>query len=106
MEYEEKLSSIFNRSVAENFLGALILLDNVEFVNIHFRMSLINSDLDDNKFSDCAFASNSDYLVTNDKHFNILKSITFPKINVIKLDEFINILNELPRSKLRGINIQ
>lgn len=48
---------------------------------------------DDNKFSDCAFAGNVHYLVTNDKHFNVLSSIPFPKINVISLEVFKNVLS-------------
>jgi len=55
---------------------------------------LINEDPDDNKFIDRAFASNCDYLVTNDKHFNILKTIEFPAIKVIKLDEFKELIED------------
>lgn len=46
----------------------------------------------DNKFVDCAIASNADYLVTNDKHFDILKKVDFPKVNTIKIDKFIKFL--------------
>lgn len=49
-------------------------------------------DDDDNKFADCAIAANADYLVTNDKHFNVLKSVAFPKIQIIKIDGFMEIL--------------
>ena len=85
MEYEEKLSEIFNEGLAENFIGAVYLLENVEFVNIYFKLSLISSDLDDNKFCDCYVSSSSNYLVTNDKHFKPLKSIPFPKINLVNI---------------------
>ena len=95
MEYEEKLIEIFNQTISSNFFTALMVLENVEFINIYFHLSLISADLDDNKFSDCAFASNSDYLVTNDKHFNILKATNFPHINIISNEEFIEILKEL-----------
>ena len=47
---------------------------------------------DDNKFVDCAIASNAHYLATNDKHFNILKGIEFPKVQVINVNEFSQIL--------------
>ena len=50
-------------------------------------------DKDDNKFADCAIAGNADYLVTNDSHFNVLKTIGFPKITIITIDEFLAILN-------------
>jgi len=47
----------------------------------------------DNKFIDCAFASNCDLLVTNDKHFNVVKKLDFPQINIVKLQEFKEILS-------------
>ncbi|MDB4922113.1 MAG: hypothetical protein JWQ54_4096 [Mucilaginibacter sp.] len=34
----------------------------------------------------------ADYLVTNDKHFNPLKTIDFPKINIVTIDGFKNII--------------
>jgi predicted nucleic acid-binding protein len=49
-------------------------------------------DPDDNKFSDCAIAAGANYLVTEDKHFDVLKEIGFPQINVVSLDEFRHIL--------------
>ena len=69
------------------------ILDNVFYTDAHFQFKLIQDDEDDNKFVDCAIASNVHYLVSNDKHFAILKSINFPKVNVLKIDNFIKILN-------------
>lgn len=53
---------------------------------------MISQDPDDNKFVDCAIASNSDWIVTNDKHFHILKGIDFPRVNVISVEDFIHLL--------------
>jgi len=39
-------------------------------------------------FVDCALNAGADCIVTNDKHFNILKEIDFPKINIIDIDTF------------------
>ena len=47
---------------------------------------------DDNKFVDCAICGNAELLVTNDAHFDILKTIGFPKVEIIKLQEFVNII--------------
>ena len=47
---------------------------------------------DDNKFADLAISGNVDYLVTNDKHFNVLKSLNFPTVQVVDLEEFRKIL--------------
>jgi len=88
MEYEEKISAIFSAETAELITGILAVLDNVNKIDVYSQLNLIAADPDDNKFVDCAFAGNVHYLVTNDKHYNILKSITFPSINVINLDEF------------------
>ena len=92
LEYEEKISDIFSKEIAELILGALTLLPNVKKTDIHFQLFLIDIDKDDNKFSDCAFAGNVHYLVTNDKHFNVLSSIPFPKINVLSLEAFKDLM--------------
>ena len=63
------------------------------FVDPHFRMRLITSDPDDNKFVDCVFVSGADYLVSEDKHFNILRTTPFPKINIVTLDEFLKTIS-------------
>ena len=52
-------------------------------------------DEDDNKFSDCAVAGYADYLISNDKHFNILKTIDFPRIPVINAEKFLEIITRL-----------
>jgi putative PIN family toxin of toxin-antitoxin system len=92
LEYEEKITDIFSREAAELIIGALTLLPNVKKVDIFYHLYLIDTDKDDNKFSDCAFAGNVHYLVTNDKHFNVLGSISFPSINVITLEAFKDLL--------------
>jgi putative PIN family toxin of toxin-antitoxin system len=93
LEYEEKITDIFSRETAELILGALALLPNVRKADIHYNLFLITADSDDNKFSDCAFAGNVHYLVTNDKHFSILSLIPFPSINVITLEKFTELLS-------------
>ena len=50
---------------------------------------------DRNKFVDCAIASNADFIVTNDGHFNVLKNIPFPKVKVISIDDFMEILKTI-----------
>ena len=92
MEYQEKISDIFLSETADLIIGAFSLLPNVRKIDIHFRLNLIAADPDDNKFSDCAFAGNVHFLVTDDKHFTILKSTSFPSINVITLDQFKELL--------------
>lgn len=88
LEYEEKITDIFSKEAAELLFGAFALLPNVRKTDIHYQLQLITQDMDDNKFSDCAFACNAHCLVTNDKHFNVLKSIDFPVINTVTLEDF------------------
>ena len=58
-----------------------------------FRQGKYTScDPDDNKFVDCAVSANADYIVTNDRHFNVLKGIYFPQVNVIDIDTFKRLL--------------
>lgn len=95
LEYEEKITDIFSNEVAELIMGAFSLLDNVKKIDVHFNLNLIFADEDDNKFVDCAFAGNVNFLVTDDKHFKILKEISFPNIRLISLDDFKEILTNL-----------
>jgi len=92
LEYEEILKSKYSDTVAGNFMIALNELPNVYFARIYFRWSLINDDPDDNKFVDCYVAAGAYYLITHDSHFNILRSVTFPKVNLLTIDEFKLIL--------------
>ena len=55
----------------------------------HYHFHLIVSDPDDNKFVDCAIAADAKYLVTEDHHFDVLKQVDFPHVEVIGLDDFI-----------------
>lgn len=86
-EYEEILHEKYSYTSASNFLTAIRELPNVHFVQIYFYWNILN-DPDDNKFLDCYVASSADYLITNDRGFNKLKGIDFPKANVISIEEF------------------
>ncbi len=73
-------------------MALLSELPNIEFINTYYQWNLISADPDDNKYSDCAIAFNADYLVTEDKHFNILTTVPFPEVPTLSLDEFMKIL--------------
>ena len=70
----------------------LLTLSNVQKQEVFYKWNLIEIDKDDNKFIDCAIAGNADYLVSNDKHFNFLKIIDFPKLNLLTIEEFKELL--------------
>lgn len=75
------------RIASESALGVIQNLPNVEFVTNYFKFNLLK-DEDDNKFVDCAIASNAQYIVSHDKDFNVLKNINFPKVIVINTKDF------------------
>lgn len=90
-EYDEILSLKTNSSIAFNVISTI--LESDPYITApHFRFNLIQTDLDDNKFVDCAIASNASYIVTNDLHFKVLDSIGFPKVKRMNLSQFSNLL--------------
>jgi uncharacterized protein len=91
-EYTEIIAQKTNHFVAVNLTEMLLSLPNVKKQEVFYKWNLINIDKDDNKFVDCAIAGSADYLVTNDKHFNCLKLIDFPKLNILNIDEFLTLL--------------
>lgn len=91
-EYLEILSQKFNTVVAIDIAEIFLSSGNVEKREVYYRWNLITNDEDDNKYADCAIASNADFIVTNDRHFEVLKKKGFPKVNVISLNEFIEML--------------
>jgi putative PIN family toxin of toxin-antitoxin system len=95
-EYAEIFEQKFNFDAAELILDILIESPNVVFIKEYFFWELIKVDPDDNKFVDCALMANADFIITEDNHFNVLKTIPFPKILVLSLAEFHHlILNKL-----------
>jgi len=92
LEYEEILKSKYSEIVASNFLVSLRELSNVHYAHVYFRWNLIN-DPDDNKFVDCYIASGAHFLISHDTHFSVLKAIMFPKVNVVRIEEFAGLLN-------------
>ena len=89
-EYQEILEQQITPTVAEALVLLILNKQNVKLVDPHFRMGVITADPDDNKFVDCAFAANADYLVSEDSHFNILRNMPFPHLNLVTLDEFMD----------------
>lgn len=94
-EYLEKIAEKANDVVAENILNLLLRSPDVEQVQVYFRWSLIHADADDNKFVDCALNGQAQYLVTDDKHFNVLNQIGFPPVRVIKTAAFLEEVQKL-----------
>ena len=92
-EYEEIIASHMSSVAAQVAIEAILRANNVLRVDARFRFNLIKTDADDNKFVDCAIVANADYIVTEDSHFNILKSIPFPKVRIKRLHDFLEELS-------------
>ena len=91
-EYAEIITEKMSVNVATNVIHLLLESEFVELVNPYFSLHLIEADHDDNKFVDCVFAANATYIVSDDKHFDVLKDIAFPRLLVLKLKEFLGLL--------------
>lgn len=90
-EYEEKINHFYGNQTASLLIDALIASNNVHKMEVYFCFNLI-SDFDDNKFLDCAFAANAHFLVSDDKAFQVLNKVDFPKILTLSLSDFSKML--------------
>ena len=93
-EYVEIISQKMTPEIADNVANLLLKSKNVELIYPQFRWGLITTDPDDNKFVDCAFAAGATYIVSDDSHFSVLREISFPQLLVVKLKEFLEILQK------------
>ncbi len=91
-EYEEVLSEFYSPELATYVIETIINAPNVIEANVFYKWQFIRVDKDDNKFADCYVASGADFLVTEDKHFNVLKTIDFPHFRVLSINEFMKLL--------------
>lgn len=74
--------------MAAILMEALINRPNLVRTTPTWRFNLITQDTDDNKFVDCAICGMAEYIVSNDRHFDVLKSIDFPVVAVRTIQEF------------------
>jgi putative PIN family toxin of toxin-antitoxin system len=93
-EYIEIIGRIMTPEIAESVADLLLKSKNVELINPEFRWGLITADPDDNKFVDCAFAAGATYIVSDDSHFKVLRDITFPRLLILRLKEFLDTLQK------------
>ncbi|MCQ2120288.1 MAG: putative toxin-antitoxin system toxin component, PIN family [Fibrobacter sp.] len=88
LEYEEIVSQKISSRMATFLMEALTNRSNLVRTTPTWRFNLITQDPDDNKFVDCAICGMAEYIVSNDRHFDILKSIDFPLVTVRSIQEF------------------
>ena len=94
LEYEEIIQAKYGTATSNAFISLLEELPNVHLITPYYKWLLVDADPDDNKYCDCAIAGKAMFIVTEDKHFNVLKTISFPKLTAISIDEFMEQLKE------------
>ncbi len=94
-EYEEILLEHTTTSIASLVMEIFIESPDVIFKRVYYNWNAITADVDDNKFFDVAVATNAEYIVTNDTHFNEAKNLQFPIVNIITAEIFLGIVATL-----------
>lgn len=87
-EYEEIIGKHLSPLAAKITVETILRANNTLRIDAQYRFGLITADVDDNKFVDCAIVANADYIVTKDRHFDVLKDIPFPKVLIKRLQTF------------------
>lgn len=94
LKYEEIIRAHMGARFAEYALQLIENAPNVRWITKYYKWNLVKADPDDNKFVNCAIACNAKHLVSNDKHFDVLADIPFPKVEVIKAQTFKDLIKK------------
>ena len=94
-EYIEILQKLVGYEVSEYIVKTIINSPFTEFFTPYYYFELIKADPDDNKFVDCAIVAHARYVVTNDHHYDVLKEIPFPKVQIISIQDFMKVVGGL-----------
>ena len=93
-EYVEILQRLTDYETAELIVKTIVNSPFVELVTPYYHFQMIKADPDDNKFVDCAIAAGARYVVTNDRHYDVLRQTPFPYVDVISLADFAELLKQ------------
>ena len=88
-EYAEIIEQKSSPKFSELALNVITNNPYTLFVTPYYHFKLIVADPDDDKFVDCAVASNAKFIVTEDGHYDVLRGLDFPRIDVVKLDDIM-----------------
>ena len=94
LEYEEIMQRQASRKKADSMMTIIelvkVLHGNMISVSPTFRFHLITVDADDDKFADCAIAAGADHIITEDRHFDVLRGSGY-KPQPVTPEEFIRL---------------
>jgi putative PIN family toxin of toxin-antitoxin system len=92
MEYEEvivRLAGAAAWEMAARMMELIrILRGTIRQVSPSFRFRTITGDPDDDAFADCAIVAEADWIITSDRHFDMLRGAGY-KPQPIRQEEFI-----------------
>jgi putative PIN family toxin of toxin-antitoxin system len=88
LEYEEIIARHMSVNAATEIINLLLNAPTVLLITRYYQWNYIVADVDDNKFVDCAIAANATFIVSEDRHFDVLKQIPFPKVEVKSIEAF------------------
>ena len=88
-EYDEILTRLYSPLTAAAVLKALAFAPNTYRQEAYYKWQLVTADPDDNKFVDVAIAAGADFLVSNDRHFHLLRQLPFPRVPLVSFQEFL-----------------
>lgn len=69
-----------------------MIRNNAILVNPDKKITIIQKDVSDNKFLECAVKAKADYIISGDKHLKELRE--FQKIKIINARQFLEILRQ------------
>ncbi|MEM6646391.1 MAG: putative toxin-antitoxin system toxin component, PIN family [Bacteroidota bacterium] len=92
LEYEEVVSREMDDRWARDLMGVLTNLPSVIWAEPRYHWRLVAEDADDNKFVDCAVAGRGHAVITYDRHFDTLRTVEFPKVEVLTPEAFREML--------------
>jgi len=81
-----------NPLIVDNLLELIGKQTNTIKSEIYYCWGFITADYDDNKFIDCAVSAGVDYIITNDRHFDVLRTKNFPAVPCLTPAEFMSLL--------------
>ena len=91
-EYAEILGRKASPQFADLALNVIVNNPYTHFATPFYRFHIITADPDDDKFIDCAVVANARFIVTEDSHFDVLKDIGVPPVEIIGLDEIMEMI--------------
>ena len=95
LEYEEILTQKVGKVIANNIINAILSAPNTVYIYPQNRYHLIEADPDDNKFVDCAITAKAKYIVTQDRHYDVVRFNPKYEFTAVDIDYFLGYLQKI-----------